>query len=86
MHSKIMFMKPPKKGEITISQTTRDSLEECLSNLKNATAFAARNDPPEVTHQITDVLMRVDGILRYDEMMNAVEQFSEKLQKEFGDG
>jgi hypothetical protein len=85
MLKKIMFMQPPKKGEITISQTTKDSLEECLSHLKNATAFAARNDSPEVTHQITEVLMRVDSILRYDEMMNAVEEFSEKLQRELGD-
>lgn len=83
MIEKIMFINPPKKGEITISETTRHSLEECLSNLKNATAFAARNDPPEVTHQIAEVLTRVDGILKYDEMMNVVEQFSEKFHKEF---
>ena len=78
-----MFMNPPKKGEITISETTRHSLEECLSNLKNATAFAARNDPPEVTCQIADVLTRVDGILRYNEMMNTVEQLSEEFQRKF---
>jgi hypothetical protein len=78
----LMFMNPPAKGEITISPRTKESLEECLGSLKNAVSISARSDSPDITYQIADVLRRVDGILSYNQMLQQVEEFGERLHKE----
>lgn len=81
MLGQIMFMNAPQKGDITISESTRESLKEAIALLKNAASYAARNDSPEVTREIADVLCRADGILKYDEVMSVVEEYSEQLKK-----
>ena len=78
-------MNPPSRGEITISPRTKESLEECLSSLKNAVSVSARSDAPDITYQIADVLRRVDGILSYNQMLEKVEEFGERLQKELNE-
>ena len=85
MLNKIMFMNAPQKGDITISESTRESLNEAIGLLKNAAAYAARNDSPEVTREIADVLCRADGILKYDEVMSVVEEYTEQLKKQMKD-
>lgn len=80
-----MFMNAPQKGEITISESTRESLKEAIGLLKNAAAYAARNDSPEVTREIAEVLCRADAILKYDEVMGAVEEYTQQLRDKMKD-
>jgi hypothetical protein len=82
MKKTLMFMNPPARGEITISPRTKESLEECLGSLKNAVSISARSDSPDITYQLADVLRRIDGILSYNQMLEKVEEFGERLQRE----
>ena len=48
---------------MTLTDTVEYSLREAQDNLRNALAFAARNEKPYVSKHIADMLANIDNII-----------------------
>jgi hypothetical protein len=58
---------------MALSQQVEESLKEAQGNLRNALAFAARNEKPFVSKQISDMIMNIESIIAIDAMSDKIE-------------
>ena len=58
---------------MALSQSVEDSLKEADSNLRNALAYAARQERPMVCSAIADIINRIDSLQTMDSIMDKVE-------------
>jgi hypothetical protein len=59
---------------MALSQQVEDSLNEAQSALRNALAFAARNERPVVCNAISELICRIDHVQSFDGLMDKLEE------------
>ena len=58
---------------MALSKSVEDSLKEAESNLRNALAFAARQERPMVCGVISELITKIDSIIKVDEVLDKME-------------
>ena len=58
---------------MALSKSVEDSLKEAESNLRNALAFAARQERPMVCGVISELIVKIDTIIKMDEVLDKIE-------------
>tara|TARA_A200000113_G_C8653613_1_gene286639 strand:- start:197 stop:430 length:234 start_codon:yes stop_codon:yes gene_type:complete len=58
---------------MALSKSVEDSLKEAESNLRNALAFAARQERPMVCGVISELITKIDSIIKVDEVLDKLE-------------
>ena len=58
---------------MALSQSVTDSLEEAKSSLRNALAFAARNERPYVCSSIAKILNDVENVAATDSIFDSLD-------------
>ncbi len=66
---------------MALSQQVQSSLKDAESNLRNALAFAARNEKPFVNVIISKMIRDIDNIISTE---NLLDQLEEKTKKDPG--
>jgi hypothetical protein len=63
---------------MALSKTVQDSLDESAESLRNALAFAARQERPVVCTQIAKLLSEVESIGSFDELLDSLTGIKEQ--------
>jgi hypothetical protein len=63
------IVRTPKETEMTISAQVQDSIKEATSCLRNALAFASRNEHPIVIQGLSEVLLKLDALETIDDFL-----------------
>ena len=71
---------------MAISENVKENLEEAKSYLRAALAHAARSEKSTVNHNISELLVGVDRIIKAEEFSDKLEEAIEKMKKEGGGG
>ena len=58
---------------MALSQTVLDSLDEAESSLRNALAYAARQERPAVCNMIAELLTGIDKLKTIDDVLDKLE-------------
>ena len=58
---------------MALSKTVEDSLQEAEASLRNALAFAARQEKPFVAKSIADMMLQIDSLRTADSIMDKLE-------------
>ncbi len=59
---------------MALSKSVEDSLKEAEAALRNALAFAARQEKPFVGKCIADMVMEIDQLVKADALIDKLEQ------------
>ena len=59
---------------MALSDKVRDSLKEAEGQLRNALAFAARNEKSIVCSTLTKILLDIESIAAYDKIADKLEE------------
>ena len=60
---------------MALSKTVEDSLKEAEASLRNALAYAARQERSAVCNSISELICRIDQIQSFDGIMDKLEEF-----------
>lgn len=60
---------------MALSKSVSDSLKEAESALRNALAYAARQERSVVCNTISEMIIRIDQIQSFDGMLDKLEEF-----------
>lgn len=66
---------------MALSESVEQSLKEAESNLRNALAYSARQEKPFVSREISEMICRIDGLIKTDQLIDKLED----RMKGFGD-
>ena len=70
---------------MALSDSVMDSVKEAESAIRNAIAFAARNEKPIVCSTLTKILMDIESISAYNNVADKLEELgSDDPFKNFG--
>jgi len=58
---------------MALSNSVQEALTEAQSNLRNALAYAARNERPIVCNSIAKLLTEIETIEKYDQLFDSLE-------------
>jgi hypothetical protein len=58
---------------MALSQQVEESLNEAESHLRNALAFAARNERAMVNSVIADLITRIESVMKTDNLLDKLE-------------
>lgn len=58
---------------MALSPSVQEALNEAQSNLRNALAYAARNERPIVCNSISKLLTEIETIEQYDRLFDSME-------------
>jgi hypothetical protein len=58
---------------MALATQVEESLKEAEANLRNALAFAARQERPMVCNVIADMIQRIDTVIKTDELLDKLE-------------
>lgn len=58
---------------MALSQSVEESLKEAEASLRNALAFAARQEKPYVAKHIADMVMQIDNLISADKLIDKLE-------------
>jgi hypothetical protein len=61
---------------MALSDSVENSLREAESSLRNALAYAARQEKPFVAKHIADMVMQIDSLMATDSLIDKLEQRS----------
>jgi hypothetical protein len=64
------ILKPPTESQMALSNQVKQSVNDAVSNLREALAFAARTEHPVVISSLTDVLVRLESLEQMEEIMD----------------
>ena len=64
---------------MALSKSVEDSLDEAESNLRNALAFAARQEKPFICGAIAEMISKIDSMKQMDSIMDKLDN------RNFGD-
>ena len=67
---------------MTLSKQVEDSLDEALSSLRNALAFAARNEEPYISKHIADVMFQIENLKSVTNLMAISDKVMKQLEEE----
>jgi len=59
---------------MALSKSVEDSLKEAEASLRNALAYAARQERPLVCNSIAELICRIDHVQQFDGLMDKLEQ------------
>jgi hypothetical protein len=65
---------------MALSQSVEESLREAESHLRNALAFAARQESPYVSCVISDMISKLDQLIQTDKFLDKVEGMMKKYE------
>lgn len=65
----IPIIRQPRESEMALSQQVKESIHEATSQLRNALAFAARNEHPIVIQGLSEILLKLDALETIDSFM-----------------
>lgn len=60
---------------MALSKSVEESLKEAESSLRNALSYAARQEKPFVGREISDLIFRIDGLIKTDEFIDKMQNF-----------
>ena len=69
---------------MALSEQVIDSLAEAESNLRNALAFAARNERPMICREIAKMISSIDTIQSADGILDALENRDQGSSGSYG--
>jgi hypothetical protein len=65
---------------MALSQSVEESLQEAESHMRNALAFAARQESPYVSCVIADMISKLDQLIQTDKFLDKVEGMMKKYE------
>ena len=68
---------------MALSQSVLEAIDEAQSNLRNALAYAARNERPMVCSSIAEIMAKLETIAKYDELFDSLENATSKNNDDF---
>ena len=69
---------------MALSKSVEESLREAESSLRNALAFAARQEKPFIGKHIADMIMQIDNLISADALIDNIENRKEGDSGFFG--
>jgi hypothetical protein len=66
---------------MALSKQVEESLDEVQASLRNALAFAARNERPIVNQAIADLMCNVEKLKSVDKFLDTMEEFKSEFDK-----
>jgi chromosomal replication initiation ATPase DnaA len=69
---------------MALSQSVEESMREAEAALRNALAYAARQEKPFVAKHIADMIMQIDNLIAADQLMDKLENRKEGDSGFFG--
>ena len=67
---------------MTLSKQVQDSLDEATASLRNALAFAARNEEPYISKHIADVMFQIENLKSVTNLMAISDKVMKQLEEE----
>tara|TARA_B100001094_G_scaffold317590_1_gene360180 strand:- start:1004 stop:1213 length:210 start_codon:yes stop_codon:yes gene_type:complete len=67
---------------MTLSKQVEESLNEAQASLRNALAFAARNEEPYISKHIADVLASIENIKHVTNLMAISDKVMKQLDED----
>ena len=58
---------------MALSESVETSLKEAESSLRNALAYAARQEKPFIAKHIADMIMQIDNLISADALIDKIE-------------
>ena len=58
---------------MALSTSVEGSLKEAEQNLRNALSFAARQEKPFVSREISEMICRIDNLIKTDQLIDKLE-------------
>jgi hypothetical protein len=59
---------------MALSESVENSLKEAEASLRNALAYAARQEKPFIAKNIADMIMQIDNLISADKLMDKLEK------------
>ena len=69
---------------MALSKSVEESLKEAEQNLRNALAFAARQERPIVCSVISDLISRIESVMDTDKLLDKLESRKPGSSGDFG--
>ena len=66
---------------MALSESVESSLKEAEASLSNALAYSARQEKPFVSREISEMICRIDSLIKTDQLLDKLED----RMKGFGD-
>ena len=67
---------------MTLTKQVEESLNEAQGNLRNALAFAARNEEPYIAKHIADFIMSIDNLKNVSDVLSISQKIMEEMEDE----
>ena len=67
---------------MALSNSVEESLKEAEQSVRNALAFAARQEKPFVARELSEMICRIDTLIKTDQLFDKLE---ERMKGEGGD-
>ena len=67
---------------MTLSKQVQTSLDEAVASLRNALAFAARNEEPQISKHIADVMFQIENLKSVTNLMAISDKVMKQLEEE----
>ena len=58
---------------MALSESVENSLKEAEASLRNALAYAARQEKPFVSREISEMICRIDTLVKTDQLLDKLE-------------
>lgn len=65
-----------------LSPKVKEALEEAQASLRNALFYAAKNEKPGINKQISDVMVAIECMMRFEEMSDKIESMLNNMKKD----
>ena len=69
---------------MALSKSVEESLKEAEQSLRNALAFAARQEEPYVGKQIAEMVMNIDTLIKMDKLFDKLDNREPGSRGSFG--
>jgi hypothetical protein len=66
---------------MALSQSVTESLDEASASLRNALAYAARQERPIVCNTISELLCRIDSMKSFDGILDSLDKMKYEFPK-----
>ena len=67
---------------MTLSKQVQSSLDEAVASLRNALAFAARNEEPYISKHIADVMFQIENLKSVTNLMAISDKVMKQLDED----
>jgi hypothetical protein len=63
---------------VALSKSVEESLQEAEASLRNALAFAARQEKPFVASVLSEMIYKIDSLIKTDALIDRFENYMDK--------